>query len=122
MFTVVPSVDSRPAQPRGNASLGYAYATLGLRAGEARVDAIRQAAQLSAAKIHQVAQDHDELASLLSDVATSTYRLLDPRRRPRKVERIQLCILSELGWEFQQRARRPLLPGVHRGSPRRRSA
>ncbi|MBX3422926.1 MAG: hypothetical protein KF752_15335 [Pirellulaceae bacterium] len=89
--------------------LGSAYATLGLRVSEARVDAIRSAAQASAAKLQEVVADPNQRIELLSSVATSAYRLLDPRRRANRLERIQLCIVSERASELQQAARRPLI-------------
>lgn len=92
-------------------SLGYAYATLGLHAGEARVDAIRHAASVSARSLKQVVTSRDELVRTLADVVTSTYRLLDPRKRVRPVERIQLCLNSERAFELQQKSRRPFHVG-----------
>jgi hypothetical protein len=46
---------------------------------------------------------------LLSDVAISTYRLLDPRQRTHRIERIQLCIVSERSRELVQDSRRSWL-------------
>lgn len=87
--------------------LGHAYATLGLRAREARIDAIRSAAQKAAQVINAVSDlDRDQM---LAEVALSTYRLLDPRKRVRQIERIQLCIFSERALELQAQSRRSLL-------------
>jgi hypothetical protein len=92
---------------RLSTGLGHAYATLGLRAREARVDAIRSAAQKAAQTINQVSgMDRDQL---LAEIALCTYRLLDPRNRVRQLERIQLCILSERAADLQAQSRRPLL-------------
>lgn len=86
-------------------SLGYDFALLGLKAREARVDVIRTAAHQTAERIHDAAigeMDHDVM---LSELATSTYRLLDPRKRRRTLERVQLCIFSEEDLERQKKAR-----------------
>ncbi len=91
-------------------SLGYDFALLGLVASEARVDIIRQAARETAARIQQVAsEDADEADQLLSSLASSTYRLLDPRRRKKSGERIQLSIVGETDFELQKSSRTPLI-------------
>jgi hypothetical protein len=89
--------------------LGHAYATLGLRAQEARIDAIRQAACSTAQKIQEFANDDGEREGLLAEIALCAYRLLDPRKRVRQIERVQLCILSERSLELQAQSRKPLL-------------
>lgn len=94
---------------RLSVGLGYAYATLGLRAGEARVDAIRQAARKSASEIQVITQGQSDQIESLADVAVSAYLLLDPRKRVRRIERIQLSIPSERALELPQNARRKLL-------------
>lgn len=110
MFTVTPSkIKASRKAGRLFQGLGYAFATLGLRANEARVDAIRKAAQASAVRLQEVAQDSDERIVLLSEVAVSTYRLLDPRQRTHRAERIQLCIVSERSRELVQDSRRSWL-------------
>ena len=113
MLTLIPKTESQSLQtdqqPSLSTGLGFDFATLGLRAHEARVDTIRRASQATAAKLQEVVVDHDERLPLISDVVVSTYRLLDPRRRKRKIERIQLCIESERSRELQQSSRRPLL-------------
>ncbi len=92
-------------------TLGYDYALLGLNAREARVEVIRKAAKQTAARIQKASsEDQQNLDSMLSDLATSTYRLLDPRRRNKQIERIQLCIFSEVDLDLQKNARVPLLP------------
>lgn len=81
---------------------------LGLRSSEARVEVIHQAAKCSADRIHSAVlrADHDVMISRL---ATSIYRLLDPRRRTQATERIQLCVQSEEDWDRQNTWRRPLV-------------
>lgn len=97
-------------------SLGYDFALLGLNARESRVEIIRKAAHRTAERIHDAAVDEQEQNSMLSDLATSTYRLLDPRRRQKMLERVQLCILSEDDLELQKGSRVKLVPqGVSRG-------
>lgn len=90
-------------------SLGYDFALLGLPARESRVDVIRKAASRTAARIHDAAVDAHDQESMLSDLAASTYRLLDPRKRSHMLERIQLCIFSEDDLELQKQARSRLL-------------
>lgn len=94
---------------RLSVGLGHAYATLGLRAREARIDSIRLAAQKASQSVRACADDASERQRLLTEVALCTYRLLDPRRRPRQIERIQLSILSENAMEMQARSRKQLL-------------
>lgn len=103
------TIEKSSSNGRLSSGLGFAYATLGLRAGEARVDAIREAAKVSANSIQELSHEDERSIVTLADVATSTYRLLDPRKRVRKIERIQLSILSERALEMPQRARRPLV-------------
>ena len=110
MTILTKSQDLKPIRRRLSSGLGYAYATLGLRAGEARVDAIRRAATLSSGNLKQAVEAQINLIPMLADVATSTYRLLDPRKRVVKAERIQLCLISEGGMELQQKSRRSFLP------------
>ncbi len=94
--------------------LGYDFALLGLSARESRVEVIREAARNTASRIQQLPdQAEDERDMLLSDLATSTYRLLDPRRRRKPLERIQLSIFSESDFDLQQKSRAPLLPHLH---------
>jgi hypothetical protein len=108
MFTIAPQ--SQHLTPsRLSTGLGHAYATLGLRAREARIDAIRQAAVATASKVQEFADNGNEREGLLAEVALCTYRLLDPRKRVRQIERIQLCILSERSLEMQAQSRKPLL-------------
>ena len=91
-------------------SLGYDFALLGLKVSESRVDVIRRAASRTAARIQRVASDDEsEAAQMLSDLASSTYRLLDPRRRSKSRERIQLSILDDIDFELQKGSRAPLL-------------
>lgn len=90
-------------------SLGYDFALLGLSARESRVEVIRQAAEKTAAKIHDAATDEAETDSMLTDLAASTYRLLDPRKRQKMIERVQLCIHSEQDLDLQKASRSRLL-------------
>lgn len=94
-----------PARP-----LVYDFAVLGLRSREARVEAIRDAAQRRAKSI-QSASDMvaDERQELLCELACSTYRVLDPRKRSKLMERIQLCLIGDGDFDMQQSARAPLL-------------
>jgi hypothetical protein len=108
MLTSAPQSPS-PKTSRLSTGLGHAYATLGLRAREARIDAIRQAALRSAQKVQEIADGDTERDELLAEVALCTYRLLDPRKRVRSIERIQLCILSERSLEMQAQSRKPLV-------------
>lgn len=89
--------------------MGYDFALLGLKARESRVDVIRRAAKETAAKIQQLASNDVEHDKMLSDLATSTYRLLDPRKRQKPLERIQLCIFGEEELETQKHSRVALL-------------
>lgn len=107
-------LSSASDQPRQDShaierSLGYDFALLGLPAREARVEVIRKAAMNTAFRIHEAAIDAEDQDAMLSDLAVSTYRLLDPRRRRRIMERIQLSIYSEEDLELQKNARGELL-------------
>lgn len=90
-------------------SLGYDFAVLGLKANESRLAIIRKAACKAADRINEAATDLDEHDAMLSQLATSTYRLLDPRRRKRSHERVQLCVFSEDDLERQKSSRKPLV-------------
>ena len=88
--------------------LGYDLALLGLSSREARVDAIRDAAQRRAKSIQGSAKLVDEQRQeLLSELATSTYRVLDPRKRSKLMERVQLCLISDADYELQQQSHVP---------------
>ena len=106
---MIPGIAHSPSSQTGrtsNDALGYDFALLGLQAREARVEKIRQAAGATAERIQAISQeDAAELDSMLSEVATSTYRLLDPRRRRKQLERIQLCLFSEADLELQKQSR-----------------
>ncbi len=90
--------------------MGYDFALLGLKVSESRVSVIRRAARRTAARIQRVT-DNDSLETdqMLSDLASSTYRLLDPRRRAKPHERIQLSIIDESDFELQKDSRTPLV-------------
>ena len=104
--TLEPKADATEHRTR----LGYDFALLGLRGREARVARIRQAARQTAERIRSadLAVRESEQA-MLAELATSTYRLLDPRKRRQTTERVQLCILSESDLELQQASRDCLL-------------
>lgn len=113
------TVQSNTSQrvPSSHPSLGYDFALLGLKAREARVEIIRRAAKRTAARIvSNFAEDRNELDAMLTDLAASTYRLLDPRRRNKPMERVQLCIYSESDLDLQRGASRPLVTRTPRES------
>jgi hypothetical protein len=90
----------------------YDFAVLGLSSREARVEAIRDAAQRRAKSIQGSSElVADQRRDLLGELATSTYRVLDPRRRSKMMERVQLCLLTDCDYELQQRAHTPFSPG-----------
>ena len=90
-------------------SLGYDFAVLGLKAHESRINVIRKAAVETAHRIQNEADGDNEQGEMLSQLAASTYRLLDPRRRPSALERVQLCLHSEEDLELQKQSRRTLV-------------
>ncbi len=90
--------------------LTYDFALLGISTREARVDAIRDAANRRAGRIHSASEMADgDRQDLLSELAVSTYRVLDPRRRSKLMERVQLCLISDLDYERQQNSHEPLM-------------
>ncbi|MEC8555601.1 MAG: hypothetical protein VXZ82_11400 [Planctomycetota bacterium] len=91
-------------------SLGYDFAVLGLKAHESRIHVIRKAAIETAHRIQDESDCESEQGEMLSQLAASTYRLLDPRRRPSTSERVQLCLHSEEDLELQKQSRRTLIP------------
>ncbi len=108
MFTFPPPDQTRTTPT--HSSLGYDFALLGLKFREARVDVIRHAAEKTAAKIPDEAQGGQRV-EMLAELATATYRLLDPRRRAKPLERIQLSIASEVEPVLATVAKRPLVKG-----------
>ncbi len=109
IVTPITSLRSRASSD----SLGYDFALLGLKVSESRVNVIRRAASRTAARIQQVTNnDSIEADQMLSDLATSTYRLLDPRRRMKPHERIQLSIIDDFDFELQKGSRTPLVNGL----------
>lgn len=70
-------------------NLAY-FRLLGLRSGESRVEVIRDAALAMSIGLSRESQRDNSLQQR-QEIAVATYRLLDPRRRRRLVERIQLC-------------------------------
>ena len=91
-------------------SLGYDFAVLGLKAHESRIHVIRKAAIETAHRIQDESDCENEQGEMLSQLAASTYRLLDPRRRPSTSDRVQLCLHSEEDLELQKQSRRTLIP------------
>lgn len=87
--------------------LGYDYALLGLAARECRSDVIRRAASSAASRIQDSAEDEGEQEFMLAHLAASTYRLLDPRKRSRSLERVHLSLLTDTDWERQRKSREP---------------
>ena len=85
-------------------SLGYDFALLGLAARECRVNTIRKAARQTAKRIHNTSSA-GEHHLMLSHLAISTYRLLDPRRRNHNVERIYLSLVTDEDWDRQRLSR-----------------
>jgi len=65
---------------------------LGLKRGESRVTVIRQAAQEMASLLTDSGLEYDAevLTKRRFEIALAAYRLLDPRRRRRRLERIHL--------------------------------
>lgn len=66
---------------------------LGLKRGESRVAVIRQAAQEMASLLTESEPGYDSevLTKRRFEIALAAYRLLDPRRRRKRLERIHLC-------------------------------
>ena len=107
-----PPKSQKAEQSGGKLTRPYSYdfAVLGLNTRESRVDAIRAAAHRRAGRIHAAPElPSGERQELLSELAVSTYRVLDPRRRPKLMERIQLALISDLDYERQQVSHSPLL-------------
>jgi hypothetical protein len=106
MVTLVPPHHDSTTPARK--SLGYDFALLGLKAREARVEVIRSAAERTAAKIPDATQDAQRV-EMLAELATATYRLLDPRRRSKTIERLQLSLVSEVEPVLATVAKKPLV-------------
>ncbi len=105
----VTSSNQRQSTPT-RVPLGYDFALLGLKAREARVDVIRSAAESTAAKIPAVTED-EQRVDMLAELATATYRLLDPRRRAKPMERLLLSIASDAEPSLATVAKKPLING-----------
>ena len=88
------SASNQLPKSRAQSSLRYDFALLGLQSREARVDVIRVAAERTASKIPDT-METSERVEMLTELAASTYRLLDPRRRQRSLERVLLSLGSE---------------------------
>jgi hypothetical protein len=106
MVTLFPS---KPASKSRAQSLGYDFALLGLKGREARVDVIRIAAERTASKIPDTLES-SERVEMLTELAASTYRLLDPRRRHRPMERVLLSLGAENDPVLATVSRQPLVP------------
>lgn len=93
-------------QPRATKlhRLASEFALLGLRTREARTDAIRAASKRVASKIRSAGVSQESEQAMLGELAASTYRLLDPRRRQKTAERVRLCVFSEADLDLQKRA------------------
>lgn len=102
---------SNPVPKSQAHSLGYDFALLGLKGREARVDVIRFAAEQTASKIPETLEA-SERVQMLTELAASTYRLLDPRRRRRPMERVLLGLGAETDPVLATVSRRPLVPSV----------
>ena len=103
------STSKQIPKSRALSSLGYDFALLGLRGREARVDVIRIAAEQTASKIPETLDVSDRV-EMLTELVASTYRLLDPRRRERSLERVQLSLASENDPSLATVGRQPLVP------------
>jgi len=70
---------------------------LGLKRGESRVTVIRQAAQEMASLLTDAELEYDAevLTKRRLEIALAAYRLLDPRRRTKRLERIHLSLPTE---------------------------
>lgn len=74
------------------------FDVLGLAASEARIDVIRQAAvvQTQLVRSREMDADQHQIADeKIADIVYSTYRLLDPRRRRKLVERVHLSLMLD---------------------------
>lgn len=105
---MVSLASNQSAKSSGARSLGYDFALLGLQARESRVEVIRNAAEKTALRIQSDAED-DQRLDMLSELAASTYRLLDPRRRRRTMERVQLSNMADFEPSLATVGKAPLL-------------
>lgn len=89
------------------------FAVLGLRFSEARTAVIRKAVRQTVRKLRETETvselDHDDTAANMADVAVATYRVLDPRRRQRFWERLNLSF--GVSFEDDSTERKRILPG-----------
>lgn len=88
------------------------FAVLGLRFSEARTAVIRKAVRQTVRKLRETEteseMDHDDTAANMADVAVATYRVLDPRRRQRFWERLNLSF--GVSFEDESGDRKRILP------------
>lgn len=86
------------------------FAVLGLRFSEARTAVIRQAIRHTIRKLQESDADRENepSASHRADVAVATYRIIDPRRRQRFWERVNLSF--GLSFEDESVDRKRIVP------------
>lgn len=104
------------------------FAVLGLRFSEARTAVIRKAVRQTVRKLRETEteseMDNDDTTANMADVAVATYRVLDPRRRQRFWERLNLSF--GVSFEDESAERKRILPGQlpevvnQAGSPRQK--
>ena len=87
------------------------FAVLGLRLSEARTAVIRKAVRQTVRKLRETEAetefDNEEVVANMADVAVATYRVLDPRRRQRFWERLNLSFGVSFEDESAERKRIP---------------
>jgi hypothetical protein len=88
------------------------FAVLGLRFSEARTAVIRKAVRQTVRKLRETEteseMDNDDTTANMADVAVATYRVLDPRRRQRFWERLNLSF--GVSFEDESGDRKRILP------------
>jgi hypothetical protein len=104
------------------------FAVLGLRFSEARTAVIRKAVRQTIQKLRETETDPStepqDATSNMADVAVATYRVLDPRRRQRFWERLNLSF--GISFEDESAERKRIPPGQlaelvnQAGSPRQK--
>ena len=88
------------------------FAVLGLRFSEARTAVIRKAVRQTVRKLRETEteseMDNDDTTANMAVVAVATYRVLDPRRRQRFWERLNLSF--GVSFEDESGDRKRILP------------
>lgn len=123
---VSPRLRAIKSKHHARENLAY-FRRLGLRMGEARAHVIRTAATNQARRLNQFASvsGDESVEARRHEIAVATYRLLDPRRRQRLVERVQLTYsidrdeheIAETFFSTMPRARQASAPSIQsRGS------